>query len=65
MSADAGRQLPETPVPTTHAAYGGRPCTALLICGEMSELAEGTRLEIVCAANNGTVGSNPTLSATF
>ncbi len=35
----------------------------LLICGEMSELAEGTRLEIVCAANNGTVGSNPTLSA--
>ena len=31
----------------------------------MSELAEGTRLEIVCAANTGTVGSNPTLSATI
>ena len=35
------------------------------IRGEMSELAEGTRLEIVCAANTGTVGSNPTLSAIF
>jgi hypothetical protein len=31
--------------------------------GEMPELAEGARLEIVCSANPGTVGSNPTLSA--
>ncbi len=29
----------------------------------MSELAEGARLEIVCAVKSGTVGSNPTLSA--
>ena len=32
-------------------------------CGEMSELAEGARLEIVCAAKSGTEGSNPSLSA--
>lgn len=32
-------------------------------CGEMSELAEGVRLEIVCSDKIGTVGSNPTLSA--
>ena len=31
--------------------------------GEMSELAEGARLEIACAANSGTEGSNPSLSA--
>jgi hypothetical protein len=31
--------------------------------GEMTELAEGARLEIVCSAKSGTVGSNPTLSA--
>ncbi len=31
--------------------------------GEMSELAEGARLEIVCAVNSGTEGSNPSLSA--
>jgi hypothetical protein len=31
--------------------------------GEMPELAEGARLEIVCPAKSGTVGSNPTLSA--
>ena len=30
----------------------------------MPELAEGARLEIVCSGNPGTVGSNPTLSAT-
>jgi hypothetical protein len=36
-----------------------------LKCGEMSELAEGARLEIVCVAYNGTEGSNPSLSATF
>ncbi len=30
----------------------------------MSELAEGARLEIVCAAKSGTEGSNPSLSAT-
>ena len=33
-------------------------------CGEMAELAEGARLEIVCALT-GTEGSNPSLSATF
>jgi hypothetical protein len=32
-------------------------------CGEMPELAEGARLEIVCSGYPGTVGSNPTLSA--
>jgi hypothetical protein len=31
--------------------------------GEMPELAEGARLEIVCSVKSGTVGSNPTLSA--
>jgi hypothetical protein len=31
--------------------------------GEMTELAEGARLEIVCAVNSGTEGSNPSLSA--
>jgi hypothetical protein len=34
-------------------------------CGEMTELAEGARLEIVLGANNSHVGSNPTLSAIF
>ena len=29
----------------------------------MSELAEGARLEIACATNSGTEGSNPSLSA--
>ena len=29
----------------------------------MSELAEGARLEIVCAVKRGTEGSNPSLSA--
>ncbi len=33
-------------------------------CGEMSELVEGARLEIVCAVTSGTEGSNPSLSAT-
>ena len=31
----------------------------------MSELAEGARLEIVCAATSGTEGSNPSLSAIY
>ncbi len=31
--------------------------------GEMTELAEGARLEIVCAVYSGTEGSNPSLSA--
>ena len=31
----------------------------------MSELAEGARLEIVCAVKSGTEGSNPSLSAIF
>ena len=34
-----------------------------LIRGEMSELAEGARLEIVCAVKSGTEGSNPSFSA--
>ena len=33
--------------------------------GEMSELAEGARLEIVCVVYSGTEGSNPSLSAIF
>jgi hypothetical protein len=33
--------------------------------GEMSELAEGARLEIVCAVTSGTEGSNPSLSASI
>ena len=33
--------------------------------GEMSELAEGARLEIACTTNRGTEGSNPSLSAKF
>ena len=37
--------------------------TYRLKCGEMSELAEGARLEIVCAVKSGTEGSNPSLSA--
>ncbi len=37
----------------------------VFFCGEMSELAEGARLEIVCAVKSGTEGSNPSLSATF
>jgi hypothetical protein len=37
------------------------PCR--VYCGEMTELAEGARLEIVCAVK-GTEGSNPSLSAT-
>jgi hypothetical protein len=31
--------------------------------GEMPELADGARLEIVCSAKSGTEGSNPSLSA--
>jgi hypothetical protein len=34
-----------------------------LSCGEMSELAEGARLEIVCTPKRCTEGSNPSLSA--
>ncbi len=33
--------------------------------GEMSELAEGARLEIVCTPKRCTEGSNPSLSAIF
>ena len=38
---------------------------ACMVClyGEMSELAEGARLEIVCVVYSGTEGSNPSLSA--
>ena len=34
-----------------------------LLRGEMTELADGARLEIVCSAKSGTEGSNPSLSA--
>ena len=34
-----------------------------VIPGEVTELAEGARLEIVCGVNNSTKGSNPFLSA--
>ena len=34
-----------------------------LIDGEMPEMAEGARLEIVCAPKRCTEGSNPSLSA--
>jgi hypothetical protein len=37
----------------------------MLDCGEMSELAEGARLEIACTTQSGTEGSNPSLSAMF
>ncbi len=33
--------------------------------GEMPELAEGARLEIVCTPKRCTEGSNPSLSAIF
>lgn len=33
------------------------------VYGEMSELAEGARLEIACTTKSGTGGSNPPLSA--
>ena len=49
-------------------AFVGCPAAAglCLVChGEMSELAEGARLEIVCAVKSGTEGSNPSLSARF
>ncbi len=41
------------------------PNGAQLCNGEMSELAEGARLEIVCAVYSSTEGSNPSLSAIF
>ncbi len=34
-------------------------------CGEVPELAEGARLEIVCPPKRRTEGSNPSLSAIF
>ena len=37
----------------------------LAICGEVPELAEGARLEIVCPPKRRTEGSNPSLSAIF
>ena len=46
------------------ARRGGRPVAdRWIVCGEMSELAEGARLEIVCVVYSGTEGSNPSLSA--
>ena len=44
--------------PMRYAFYSRRR-----ICGEMTELADGARLEIVCSAKSGTEGSNPSLSA--
>jgi hypothetical protein len=39
-------------------------CAPIIIeSGEMTELADGARLEIVCSAKSGTEGSNPSLSA--
>ena len=38
-------------------------CRSKRIYGEMSELAEGARLEIACTTDSGTEGSNPSLSA--
>ena len=35
----------------------------LIFCGEVPELAEGARLEIVCPPKRRTEGSNPSLSA--
>ena len=48
--------------------FGGgryRRVAVVALCGEMSELAEGARLEIVCVVYSGTEGSNPSLSATI
>ena len=53
-------QIPPSP-PYHGILYKISAC--LKIFGEMSELAEGARLEIVCAVNSGTEGSNPSLSA--
>jgi hypothetical protein len=33
--------------------------------GDVSELAEGARLEIVCMCKTRTLGSNPSISATY
>ena len=48
-------------------SVAGSPITepASIWYGEMSELAEGARLEIVCAVYSSTEGSNPSLSANF
>ena len=58
---------PSPPLPVSFPVRGGpAPATLVLsaLCGEMSELAEGARLEIVCVVYSGTEGSNPSLSAT-
>ena len=53
-----------TPVPENASFFSCRSKkTKENSSGEMSELAEGARLEIACAANSGTEGSNPSLSA--
>ena len=53
--------------PYRHKSNRNKGCKTwvkhLTVYGEMSELAEGARLEIVCAAKSGTEGSNPSLSA--
>ena len=49
----------------TYGVPGDSALLGLFEYGEMSELAEGARLEIVCVAYNGTEGSNPSLSAIF
>ena len=48
----------DTPLlPILHSPFAER--------GEVPELAEGARLEIVCAPKQRTEGSNPSLSATL
>jgi len=48
----------------TCKGIAGEISKKLFSCGEMSELAEGARLEIVCTPKRCTEGSNPSLSAT-
>jgi hypothetical protein len=54
--------MPIMPAPNDGCNVGsGKP----MCHGEMSELAEGARLEIVCTPKRCTEGSNPSLSATI
>ncbi len=72
VNAGSGVRIPPSPPITGKTVI--YPATARLFMfttdpepqqrGEMAELAEGARLEIVCAVK-GTEGSNPSLSASF
>jgi hypothetical protein len=54
--------MPVIPASSDDPSVGlGKP----MCHGEMSELAEGARLEIVCTPKRCTEGSNPSLSATI